>query len=151
MIGVQGISPSFAYLKPRSETNRVNGLHYQPSPMTHALRPIRAQKKSISHSRRFQRARFREEIRNRPECFLKNCYAIIKTSSFYGAETKISLVVDDTGSQYLSFSRPEEARAWIRQLTGRKHYLRQNESSPATYAVTEVGSANFCDAKRRKT
>ena len=36
---------------------------------------------------------------------MKVCYAIIKTRSIYGAETKISLVMDDTGSQYLSFAR----------------------------------------------
>jgi hypothetical protein len=78
--------------------------------------------------------------------FMKTCCAIIKTCSFYGADAKISLVVDDTGSQYFSFSSPEEARAWIRKLAGQKHSLRQNDSTPPTYAVTEVGSVNFHDA-----
>jgi hypothetical protein len=77
---------------------------------------------------------------------MKACYAIIKTRSFYGVETEISLVGDDTGSHYLSFSTSDEARAWIRQLTNRKHNLRQNDTTPPTYAITEVGNGNFCDA-----
>ena len=81
--------------------------------------------------------------------FMKTCYAIIRARSFYGAETKISLVVDDTGSQYFSFSSPEEASAWIRKLVGQKHFLTQNDSNPPTYAVTEVGSGNFHDAYKR--
>ena len=80
---------------------------------------------------------------------MKTCYAIIRTPSFCGAESKISLLADDTGSQYFSFSSPEEARAWIRKLAGRKHYLRQNDITPSTYAVTEVGSENFHDAYKR--
>ena len=81
-----------------------------------------------------------------PGCVLKTCYAIIKTRSFYGSETNISLVLDDTGLTHLSFSSPEEARAWIRRIAGRKDYLGRNESSPPTYAVTKVGSERFCDA-----
>ena len=34
-----------------------------------------------------------------------------KIRSFCGAETNISLVVDDTGSHYLSFSTSDEASA----------------------------------------
>jgi len=79
-------------------------------------------------------------------CALKTCYAIIKARSSHGSETNISLVLDDTGSTHLSFSSPEEARAWIRRIAGRKYYLGHSESSPATYVVTEVGSERFLDA-----
>ena len=82
-------------------------------------------------------------------CALKTCYAIIKTRSSYGSETNISLVLDDTGSTHLSFSSPEEARAWIRRIAGRKDYFGRNESTPSTYAVTKVGSERFCDAYKR--
>ena len=75
-----------------------------------------------------------------PRCVLKTCYAIIKTRSSYGSETSISLVLDDTGLTHFSFSSPEEARAWIRRIAGRK------ESTPSTYAVTKVGSEPFFDA-----
>jgi hypothetical protein len=78
-----------------------------------------------------------------PRCVLKTCYAIIKTRSSYGSETSISLVLDDTGLTHLSFSSPEEARAWIRRIAGR------NESTPSTYAVTKVGSEPFFDAYKR--
>ena len=81
---------------------------------------------------------------------MKVCYAIIKTRSIYGAETKISLVMDDTESQYLSFASREEARAWIRRLVeGPTNYLQRNESILPTYAITEVGSRSFCDAYKR--
>ena len=73
---------------------------------------------------------------------MKICYAITKTRR-YNLETKISLVMDDTGSQYLSFASREEARAWIRRLVeGRTNYLERNESIPPTYAITkwEVGA-----------
>jgi hypothetical protein len=80
---------------------------------------------------------------------MKICYAITKTRSFYGAETKISLIMDDTESQYLSFASREEAKAWIRRLEGRTNHLEPNESSPPIYAVTEVGSASFRDAYKR--
>jgi hypothetical protein len=43
---------------------------------------------------------------------MKRCYAITKTRR-HDLETKISLVMDDTGLQYLSFANREEARAWI--------------------------------------
>ena len=76
---------------------------------------------------------------------MKACYAIIKIRSFAGIEAKISLVVDDTGSHYLSFSSPGDAKAWIRLLASRKHYLRDDTTSP-TYSITEVGSGNFWDA-----
>src|SRR4029077_15899796 len=58
-----------------------------------------------------------------PSFVLKTCYAIIKTRRD-GLETKISLVMDDSGSQYLSFAIREEARAWIRRLVqGPMNYL----------------------------
>jgi hypothetical protein len=78
--------------------------------------------------------------------FMKTCYVIIRTRSFYGAETKSSLVVEDTGSQYLSFASRGEARAWIRKLAGQKHCLTQNDSNPPAYAVAEVGSRDFHNA-----
>ena len=78
--------------------------------------------------------------------FMKTCYAIIELRSFYDGETKISLVVDDTGSQYFSFSSRDGARAWIRKLADQKHYHRDNYITRSTYAVTEVGSENFYDA-----
>ena len=78
--------------------------------------------------------------------FMKACYAITKTRSFSGAITTISLVMDDSGSQYLSFSTPEEARAWMRKLAARKHDFQQKDIAPPTYAVTEVGGENFKDA-----
>ena len=77
---------------------------------------------------------------------MKACYAITKTRSFSGAITTISLVMDDSGSQYLSFSTPEEARAWMRKLAARKHDFQQKDIAPPTYAVTEVGGENFKDA-----
>ena len=81
---------------------------------------------------------------------MKVCYAIIKTRSIYGAETKISLVMDDTESQYLSFASRKEARAWIRHLVeGPTNYLQRNESILPTYAITEVGSRSFSDAYMR--
>jgi len=80
---------------------------------------------------------------------MKTCYAIT-TNRTYGLETKISLVMDDTGSQYLSFASREEARAWIRRLVeGRTNYFERNESIPPTYAITEVGSRSFRDAYKR--
>ena len=80
---------------------------------------------------------------------MKICFAIIKTRR-QGLEIKISLVMDDTGSQYLSFASPEEARAWIRRLVeGRTNSLERNESIPPTYAITEVGSKGFRDAYKR--
>ena len=77
---------------------------------------------------------------------MKACYAIIETRSFYGGKTKISLVVDDTGSQYFSFSSRDEARAWIRKLADQKPYHRKHYINRSTYAITEVGSENFYDA-----
>ena len=78
-----------------------------------------------------------------PSFVLKTCYAIIKTRR-YGLETKISLVMDDSGSQYLSFASREEARAWIRRLVeGPTNYLERNESTPLIYAITKVGSRSF--------
>ena len=81
---------------------------------------------------------------------MKICYAITKTRR-QGLEIKISLIVDDTGSQYLSFASREEARAWIRRLVeGRTNSLERDESSiPPTYAITEVGSRSFRDAYKR--
>jgi hypothetical protein len=80
---------------------------------------------------------------------MKICYAITKTRR-QGLEIKISLIMDDTGSQYLSFASREEARAWIRRLVeGRTSYLERNESIPPTYAITEVGSKSFRDAYKR--
>lgn len=79
---------------------------------------------------------------------MKTCYAIIRIRSFHGAKTKISLVTDDAGSQYFSFSSPEEARALIRKLAGKKSFLTQNESNPPAYAVAKVGSRKFHDAYR---
>ena len=80
---------------------------------------------------------------------MKICYAITKTRR-YGLETKISLVMDDSGSQYLSFASREEARAWIRRLVeGPTNYLERNESIPLNYAITEVGSRSFRDAYKR--
>ena len=84
-----------------------------------------------------------------PGCALKTCYAIIKSRSSYGSETSISLVLDGTGLTHLRFSSPEEARAWIRRIAGRKDYFGRNESTPPTYAVTKVGSERFCDAYKR--
>ena len=84
-----------------------------------------------------------------PGWALKTCYAIIKTRISYGSETSISLVLDDTGLTHLSFSSPEEARAWIRRIAGRKDYFGRNESTPSTYAVAKVGSERFCDAHKR--
>jgi hypothetical protein len=54
--------------------------------------------------------------------------------------------MDDTGLQFLSFGSREEARAWIRRLESRTSYLEQNETGPATYTITEVGSPAFRDA-----
>jgi hypothetical protein len=79
---------------------------------------------------------------------MKNCYAIIKTRTFHGSETRVSLVMDATGLQYLSFATREQARAWIRKLEGRTLYLEPNESGPPSYTLTEVGSQSFCDAYR---
>ena len=95
----------------------------------------------------FSRAGFRDK--RAPGCALKTCYAIIKASSSYGFETSISLVLDDTGLTHLRFSSPEEARAWIRRIAGRKDYFGRNESTPPTYAVTKVGSERFRDAYKR--
>jgi hypothetical protein len=95
----------------------------------------------------FSRAGFRDTPAGR--CALKTCYAIIKTRRSYGSETSISLVLDDTGLTHLSFSSPEEARAWIRRIAGRKDYFGRNESAPPAYAVTKVGSERFCDAYKR--
>jgi hypothetical protein len=97
---------------------------------------------------RWLRIRIRKFWKSR-RLALKTCYAIIKTRSSYGSETSISLVLDDTGLTDLSFSSPEEARAWIRRIAGRKDYFGRNESTPSTYAVTEVGSERFSDAYKR--
>ena len=70
----------------------------------------------------FSKTRCRD--RESPGFALKTCYAIIKTRSSYGSETSISLVLDDTGLTHLSFSTPEEARAWIRMIADRKDYFR---------------------------
>ena len=63
----------------------------------------------------------------------------------YGSETSISLVLDDL-INHLSFSSPEEARAWIRRIAGRKDYFGRNESTRSTYAVTKVeaSASAFC-------
>jgi hypothetical protein len=79
----------------------------------------------------------------RSDLFMKTCYAIIETCPFYGGETTISLVVDDTGSQYFSFSNRDEARAWIRKLVDHNRYHRRSYITGRTYAVTEVGSEDF--------
>jgi len=80
---------------------------------------------------------------------MKICYAITKTRR-HGLEAKISLVMDDTGSQYLSFAGREEARTWIRRLVeGPTSYLEGKESMHPIYAITEVGSRSFCDAHKR--
>ena len=80
---------------------------------------------------------------------MKTCYAIIETCIFYGDETTISLVVDDTGSQYFSFSSRDEARAWIRRLVDHNRYHRKSYITGRSYAVTEVGSEDFYDAFKR--
>jgi hypothetical protein len=79
---------------------------------------------------------------------MKNCHAIIKTRTVQGGETRVSLVMDDTGSQFLSFAGREQARAWIRRLEHRTTYLESLECSPPTYVVVEVGSQPFRDAYR---
>ena len=110
------------------------------------FRTIRAQKMAIRHYALLEGPFSRYEG---PRHTLKTCYAIIKTRSSHGSETSISLVLDDTGLTHLSFSSPEEARAWIRRIAGRKDYFGPNESTPPTYAVTKVGSERFCDAYKR--
>ena len=77
---------------------------------------------------------------------MRKCYAIIKTRSLYGARAEISLVVDDSGSQYFSFSSTKHARAWIRTLSGHSDYQSRSDDTPPTYAVTEVGSGIFHEA-----
>lgn len=89
------------------------------------------------------------EIRGVQGGALKTCYAIIKTRISYGSETSVSLVLDDTRLTHLSFSSPEEARARIRRIAGRKDYFGRNESTPSTYAVTKEGTERFCDAHKR--
>ncbi len=79
---------------------------------------------------------------------MRMCYAITRTRQ-RGLEIEISLVTDDTGFQYLSFASREEAKAWIRRLGGRVNYFESKELGPPSYAITEVGSALFCDAYRR--
>jgi hypothetical protein len=79
---------------------------------------------------------------------MKSCYAIIKARSVEGSKTSISLVMDDTGLQFLSFASREEARAWIRRLEHRTTYLEASESSCLSYMVAEVGSQTFRHAYR---
>ena len=79
---------------------------------------------------------------------MKVCYAITRTRK-RGLKTELSLVTDDTGLQYLSFASHEEAKTWIRRLGGRVNYFEPNEIGPPSYAITEVGSALFCDAYKR--
>jgi hypothetical protein len=80
---------------------------------------------------------------------MKIRYAITKTRR-HGLETKISLIMDDSGTQYLSFASREDARAWIRRLVdGPTNYPESNESIPPIYAITEVRSRSFCDAYKR--
>jgi hypothetical protein len=55
----------------------------------------------------------------------------------------MSLVLDATGASHLSFSGPEEARAWIKRLAGRKEHPL---SGASTYEVTKVGSKRYRDA-----
>ena len=94
-----------------------------------------------------------------PGCALKTCYAIIKSRSSYGSETSISLVLDDTGLTHLSFSSPEEARAWIRRIAGRSRSAlkmeaaRNNlEKAKAALAAAFVGwrafARSFCSFRR---
>lgn len=82
---------------------------------------------------------------------MKICCAITKTRR-HGLETKISLVMDDSGSQYLSFASRKDARAWIRHLVdGPTNYFESNDSIPPIYAITEVGSRSFVQAHSRRT
>jgi hypothetical protein len=82
---------------------------------------------------------------------MKICYAITRTRR-HGLETKISLVMDDGGSQYLSFASRKDARVWIRHLVdGPTSYLESNDSTPPTYAITEVGSRSFVQAHSGRT
>jgi hypothetical protein len=80
---------------------------------------------------------------------MKVCYAIIRNHGSCGGgtatENQVSLVMEDTGFQYLSFATREEAKAWIRRLLGRT----DRESRPATYLVAEVGSESFREAYKR--
>jgi hypothetical protein len=100
--------------------------------------------KDLFVTRNFSSVLFRESIGNRPsDLRLKTCYAIIKDRSSHGSETNISLVLDATGTTPLSFSSYEEARRWIRLITGRKEH---NERGRVIYTVTEVGSKRFNDA-----
>ena len=84
-----------------------------------------------------------------PCLLIKTCYVIIKTRCPYGSEANISLVMDDTGSQYLSFSSSKQARAWIRMLAGQKHFLGQIDNTPPIYSITKVGSSTFLSAYKR--
>jgi hypothetical protein len=69
-------------------------IEYRVRPSNLALGPF-GHEKWLFVTTHFSSARFRDR---RAQLFSENLLSeIIKTRSFYGAETKISLVVDDTG------------------------------------------------------
>jgi hypothetical protein len=74
---------------------------------------------------------------------LKTCYAIIKEAGPEGSETKISLVLDATGTRPLSFSTLKEARTWLRIIKTRK---RHKDVVGTVYSVVNLGSARFSAA-----
>ena len=75
----------------------------------------------------------------------KTCYAIIKEEPLETAETKVSLVVDSSGTFPLSFSTLEETKAWVRTSRARKH---SDNIARTLYTIVEVGSTRFAEAYR---
>jgi len=73
----------------------------------------------------------------------KTCYAIVKEERSETSETRVSLVVDSTGSLPLSFSTLEETRTWVRISRARK---RRDDLAGTVYNIVEVGSPRFAKA-----
>jgi hypothetical protein len=66
----------------------------------------------------------------------KTCYAIVKEERLETAETKVSLVVDSTGTFPLSFSTLEETKAWVRHVIEHdEHNIRRTFSATETVHI----------------
>ena len=81
----------------------------------------------------------------------KSCYAIIKERRSCGSETNISLVLDATWSNPLSFSTYKEARKWIRLIAGRKEQTgavgpsTRLQKLEANASITHTNALGFMD------
>lgn len=78
-------------------------------------------------------------------------WAIVQVRSYYGPESKTSLVEDSDRAPgtVLMFASRAEARKWIAEQESGVYPTAHNESGRPEYKVVEVGGTRFCRAYRQ--